>query len=130
MCYNGALVMPRNYVVVNNNEMQYIDGGISSTWNTTAGTAGSYYNGMYWAFAALACVYVGSCAALGAVIGGALGAFFGAAVGMLTGSLIWGFANACDSAATAASKFSKSQKVKCTESLNSRLVLSISVKKR
>jgi hypothetical protein len=28
MCYNGNLVMPSNYVVVNADEMEYIDGGI------------------------------------------------------------------------------------------------------
>lgn len=130
MCYNGTLVMPTNYVVINDNEMQYIDGGVSSTWNTTAGKAESYYNAMYWVFVGLACTYVGSFAVLGGLIGGGVGALIGGAAGMLTGSMIWGFANACDSAATAASKFKSSQKVKCTETLNKRLVLSISVKKR
>ena len=27
MCYNGALVMPSNYAVVNDNEMEYVEGG-------------------------------------------------------------------------------------------------------
>jgi hypothetical protein len=27
MCYNEAIVMPSNYVVMNNEEMEYIDGG-------------------------------------------------------------------------------------------------------
>lgn len=27
MCYNGTLVMPSNYTVVNSNEMEYVDGG-------------------------------------------------------------------------------------------------------
>lgn len=37
MCYDGALVMPKNYVVVNEEEMEYIDGGIyisnKTLWN-------------------------------------------------------------------------------------------------
>jgi len=32
MCYNGNLVMPSNYVVVNADEMEYIDGGALTTW--------------------------------------------------------------------------------------------------
>ena len=27
MCYNEALVMPSNYAVVNDNEMEYVEGG-------------------------------------------------------------------------------------------------------
>ena len=27
MCYNEALVMPSNYVVMDSNEMEYVDGG-------------------------------------------------------------------------------------------------------
>lgn len=29
MCYNDALVMPSNYVVMDSNEMEYVDGGAS-----------------------------------------------------------------------------------------------------
>lgn len=29
MCYNGALVMPSNYAVISNDEMEYIDGGLN-----------------------------------------------------------------------------------------------------
>lgn len=34
MCYNEALVMPSNYVVMNNEEMEYLDSGwcIENTW--------------------------------------------------------------------------------------------------
>ena len=28
MCYNGALVMPSSYAVMDENEMQYVDGGV------------------------------------------------------------------------------------------------------
>ena len=33
MCYNGSLVMPNNYAVVSNDEMEYIDGGANGWWN-------------------------------------------------------------------------------------------------
>lgn len=29
MCYDGALVMPKNYVVMNEEEMTYVEGGIT-----------------------------------------------------------------------------------------------------
>jgi len=31
MCYDGALVMPNNYTVVNEEEMTYVDGGALTT---------------------------------------------------------------------------------------------------
>lgn len=40
MCYDGALVMPSNYAVINEEEMTYVDGGIAvSTVCTIIGTA-------------------------------------------------------------------------------------------
>lgn len=36
MCYNGALVMPSNYTVVNSEEMTYIDGGALTKWQKVA----------------------------------------------------------------------------------------------
>lgn len=35
MCYNGSLVMPCNYAVINDNEMEYVQGGWSATVNGT-----------------------------------------------------------------------------------------------
>ena len=29
MCYDGALVLPSSYAVMNGNEMNYVDGGIA-----------------------------------------------------------------------------------------------------
>ncbi len=29
MCYNGALVLPSSYAVMNENEMNYVEGGIA-----------------------------------------------------------------------------------------------------
>lgn len=34
MCYNGALVMPSNYAVVSNDEMEYVDGGFYISYNS------------------------------------------------------------------------------------------------
>lgn len=41
MCYDGALVMPSNYAVVNEAEMTYVEGGgiIAWTFATTGGIA-------------------------------------------------------------------------------------------
>jgi hypothetical protein len=30
LCYDGTLVMPRNFVAVEDDEMEYIDGGLSA----------------------------------------------------------------------------------------------------
>ncbi|MBO5089771.1 MAG: hypothetical protein J6C27_02520 [Clostridia bacterium] len=35
MCYNGTLVMPSNYAVVNDNEMEYVEGGYKK-WSSGA----------------------------------------------------------------------------------------------
>lgn len=43
MCYNGALMMPSNFTIVDNSEMEYIDGGtavnfaknLKGLWNQT-----------------------------------------------------------------------------------------------
>lgn len=40
MCYNGTLVMPSSYVMMDENEMRYVDGGTS----TVKGTAKSLKN--------------------------------------------------------------------------------------
>ena len=32
MCYNGSLVMPCNYAVINDNEMEYVEGGGIPNW--------------------------------------------------------------------------------------------------
>lgn len=34
MCYNGAMVMPSNYAVVSNDEMEYVDGGFYISYNS------------------------------------------------------------------------------------------------
>lgn len=45
MCYDGALVMPSNYAVMNEDEMTYVDGGawsVKRLWNNLVGLAGHY----------------------------------------------------------------------------------------
>lgn len=42
MCYNEALVMPSNYVVMDSNEMEYVDGGALDIM--TVGVAGAIFN--------------------------------------------------------------------------------------
>lgn len=39
MCYDGALVMPSSYAVMNEDEMTYVDGGIKACLKTTASAA-------------------------------------------------------------------------------------------
>lgn len=41
MCYDGALVMPKNYAVVNEEEMEYIDGGKNGWWNSVGFIGGA-----------------------------------------------------------------------------------------
>lgn len=41
MCYNGAMVMPSNYAIISNDEMEYIDGGANGWWNSTGFIAGA-----------------------------------------------------------------------------------------
>ncbi|MEE1281542.1 MAG: hypothetical protein UHK60_04705 [Acutalibacteraceae bacterium] len=38
MSYNGALVMPSNYVVVDANEMEYLDGGLTLSYKWSYST--------------------------------------------------------------------------------------------
>lgn len=50
LCYDGALVMPKNFVAVNDNEMEYVTGGWS--WNTLGKSLKNLYN--RWSFASAA----------------------------------------------------------------------------
>lgn len=36
MCYDGVLVMPSNYMEMNDDEMMYLEGGVSAVVNGTA----------------------------------------------------------------------------------------------
>lgn len=80
MCYDGVLVMPKNYAVANEEEMTYIDGGAYLSHNKIVDIVGFCSVNSY-TVAALAsaikssCVYViGALTASLGVVGTALGA--------------------------------------------------------
>ena len=52
MCYDGALVMPSNYAVMNEDEMTYVDGGVSARirwWGIQITLTGRDAEGLCWA---------------------------------------------------------------------------------
>lgn len=79
MCYDGALVMPSSYAVMSEDEMMYVDGGISIKVNSTTCNR----------IAALLCVGAGACVVAGAIMaihsgGLSLNAGLELAAGLLT----------------------------------------------
>lgn len=53
MCYDGALVMPSSYAVMNSEEMTYVDGGVSAKvkwWGIQIKFTGRDAEGLAWAF--------------------------------------------------------------------------------
>lgn len=109
MCYNGTLVMPKNFAVVNDEEMTYVEGGwyYSGTQYYSSGqTAYNYLSSTALKFYGLSCVLGVSFAVLATCIGtyaGPVGTCIGAAVGavggIVAGSVVWGFGSACDNGA-------------------------------
>lgn len=96
MYYDGALVMPKNYAVVDEEEMEYVDGGFYLSSDNCA-TIATYVYAAGWgigaglAIAALAkkLEAVGSgivsfLRGLGTSVGGVIGAVVGTIVGVLT----------------------------------------------
>ena len=85
ICYDGALVMPKNYAVVNEEEMTYIEGGewitvtFSRDFLRDCITAGSSF-----AYGAI-CAAVGT---LGTPVAAAIFGAFGAAYGWIIGGSI------------------------------------------
>ncbi len=77
MCYDGALVMPKNYAVVNEEEMTYVEGGARFT---VYGTAKSIRTRLSTIIGA-SLVGQGATTALGALLGNAAGAVIGFIVG-------------------------------------------------
>lgn len=66
MCYDGALVMPNNYAVVDEEEMTYVDGGakkyigtISSGWCNTLAAAACVVGGLVTALCGLVTIVSG-----------------------------------------------------------------------
>ncbi len=98
MCYEGTLVMPSNYVVMDSEEMSYVDGGfyisnsliksmvITSCLNPVGATLVGL--GIYKLVSYIAL----SGAKLGAKIGGIVGGVVGSCIGGLSGAAICGSA--------------------------------------
>ena len=79
MCYDGALVMPSSYAVMNENEMMYLEGGaIKIRVNATTCNR----------IAALACAGAGVCAVVGAICSIVSGGLSWAAGLTLAGGLL------------------------------------------
>ena len=116
ICYDGALVMPKNYAVVNEEEMTYVEGGIS-VGPIYANDAADMYkavrsaaNGIYVCAVGVALsgsllgavvgAYIGLHGGpLGAAIGGCVGALIGSVTSVIGGCLMYSWASAYDTAA-------------------------------
>ncbi|MCD8078503.1 MAG: hypothetical protein LUE63_09065 [Lachnospiraceae bacterium] len=124
-----ALQFPDNYILIDEDEIEYLDGGVSETRTMKAGTAAIYFTAGYWAAKALALAGTVSFAALGCALGGPFGAAVGSISGLFGAGILNSMAKKLDAAATKCETYSSSQKLKITETLNSRLVYSVSIKK-
>lgn len=133
MCYDGALVMPGSYAVMDEEEMMYVEGGRTNSFRTTAGKAYSYCVSSCWALRLMACEAGCVIAALGTWIGNVPGIIIGVAGGLVVGNFVWGWSDAYSSASNVAAsikkKYGKNQKVKVTETLNACLNMTVSIKK-
>lgn len=77
ICCNDVFFMPSSYVVMDENEMTYVEGGETVKKYDTAEALRNSMTQIIGASAA----GIGDAAAIGAMIGGGLGAFIGAVVG-------------------------------------------------
>ena len=119
MCYDGTLAMPSSYVLMDEEEMMYVTGGVSTVSLRTAYSAKNVYK-----------VYGDECVAgivTGCMAGYVLG-IFGTAVAGLSSYVFGNWANVFYDASSTAkrlmNKYGKNQKLKCTEKLSG-LTLSI-----
>lgn len=136
MCYDGALVMPKNYAVVNEEEMTYVDGGIFKSVNhhfLSGYSARNWCNSMAarcWGL--YACGIIGS-AAIGALVGTianpgagtAIGGLVGVFIGCFMSDVIADWAKALDNAAIEANR--KGIRSCTVNTTFSNLTLSVSV---
>lgn len=135
MTYDGALGMPKNFAVVDEEEMTYVDGGIYKSADYYFSTGylernwceelGGYFWGLY--ACGITCstaagMYIGSIApGLGTVVGGIVGAL----VGCFASDIFADWAKTFDNAAYEASKKrTKSCRVNVTLS-NLTLIVSV-----
>ena len=80
MYYDGALVMPKNYAVVNEEEMTYVEGGATAYVYSSAKDIQKRLSNVICA----SLVETGLCAAIGFILGGVFGA-------VITGGLADGY---------------------------------------
>lgn len=73
MCYDGALVMPSSYAVMDEEEMQYLEGGAVSTSYKTAKNASSYLLGKVSFYATCGIAGTAGAVATAATVAGAVG---------------------------------------------------------
>ena len=135
MCYDGALVLPSSYAVMNEEEMTYVEGGATykiskKTVYKKASVAVSDY--LYcsrvlkvWAVGMVICSAVA-----GALVGQVVGAIIGGCMGLVAGSVVWNWASACSGAAIAASNYSGNTMLKCVEQMTRTGDLVISISKK
>lgn len=136
MCYDGALAMPKNYAVINEEEMTYVDGGLYKSVNHYFSSG---YSARDWcnscgakAWVLYGCGIIGS-AAIGALVGSianpgvgtAIGAIGGCILGCFMSDIIADWAKALDNAAIAAN--SKGKRSCTVNTTFSNLTLSVSV---
>jgi len=108
MTYDGTMVMPKNFAVVTEDEMTYVDGGYYRTATHYFSSAEDAYNDLNstaWKLYGLALTVAISSTLLGAWLGaGAVGALIGCIGGVFAGCVVWGWASACDNGAMQAKK--------------------------
>lgn len=91
MCYDGVLVMPSNYVAMDEEEMTYVEGGGTTTYKMTAYQAMKYCEGMVKYYTGVQGIsLLSTCLTLGA--GGVLSGINGIALSSWLGA----YNDACD----------------------------------
>ena len=109
MTYDGTMVMPKNYAVVTEDEMTYVDGGVSFYLNSDRCATIATYAYMAGAAGAAACAIaaigdklallggaiVGLCKAAFTTVVGAIGYILGSLVGLLVSSNAISFLTGC-----------------------------------
>ena len=122
MCYDGALVMPSNYAVMDEDEMIYVEGGRTTSCVKTAAQAYNYCVSTAWSLRLMAGITGCTVAVVASWIGNISGIIIGVAGGLWVGSFVWGWSSAYSSGADQAKsikkKYGKNKKVKITESVN------------
>lgn len=124
MTYDGTLVMPSNFAVMDGTEMEYLSGGKVVTMNRVPyNTAKTYLIGMQ-----LQCRAGAIVAGLNGIMSSAIPVanYLIGATNLVTASCLWGWADAYGNALNTLGEISQSKKINITER-TSGLTLSVSV---